>query len=136
MAKSSRVERTIPQLLEALDQQHYLLRRSIHGLFEDDAHLRTLAVGLRTLVCESSGTEGLLWRLIDALNVCDEIPLECGGSVNRDHPLSRGLALGKIPLWRAGQGPPGLTAASYSLRDVIKNHEAIFVAAVQDTVFT
>jgi hypothetical protein len=136
VAKANRVPRTLPELLQALDAQVYVLRNSLHCLKEDLAHLRTLAVGLRTLVCESSGTEGLLWRLVDEFHVSDEIMLECGGEVNRDHPLSRGLALATIPLWRQGKGPPGLTPENHSLRDVIKHHEAIYVAAVQDVVYT
>jgi hypothetical protein len=136
MGRSSRVARTVPELLEALDQQQYLLRNSLHGLREDRAHLKALSTGLRALICLSSGTEGLLWRLVDEFHVSDEVALECGGSVDRAHPMARGLSLAKIPLWRSGQGPSGLTPGNYSLRDIIKNHEAIFVAAVQDVVYT
>src|SRR5262249_50536167 len=121
VAKANRVLRTLPELLQALNEQLYLLRNSLRCLREDLAHLRTLAVGLRTLVCESSGTEGLLWRLVDELHVSDEIMLEYCGEVNRDHPLSRGLALARIPIWRRGQGPPGLTPENHRLRDVINS---------------
>src|SRR5437667_5716946 len=79
VARSSRVPRTTAELLQALDEQVYLLRISLHGLREDRAHLRPLAVGLRTLICKSSNTEGLLWRMVDQLHVSDEIMLECGG---------------------------------------------------------
>src|SRR5690348_3962074 len=107
MAKSARVTRTVPDLLHALDQQAYLLRDNLHRLAEDNAYLRPLATCLRTLVCLSSGTEGLLWRLVEELKVSDELELACGGSVNRDHQLARGLSLATIPLWRPGYGPPG-----------------------------
>jgi hypothetical protein len=53
--------------------------------------MKIVASELRNLVCMSSGTEGLLWRLIDELGVFDEIPLAGGGTVNRDHPLAVGM---------------------------------------------
>lgn len=136
MAKGTRIERTLPELLHALDQQLYLLRNSYHGLREDQARLRTLATVLRTLVCLSSGTEGLLWRLIKELQVSDELELQCAGRINRGAPPVFQPAIASIPLCRPGLGPPWFRSEIYRLHDVIKNHEAIFVAAVQDVVYT
>jgi hypothetical protein len=134
---SARITRTTSALFEALDQQQYLLRRSLHELNRDQAHLRTLAVCLRTLVCLSSGTEGLLWRLVDQTNVSDEIDLVAGGQVDRDHPIARGLAVWTVPLRRPGDARPGLPQPrSLHLRRVIKDHEAIYVASLQDVVYT
>jgi hypothetical protein len=56
--------------------------------------------------------------------------------LDRKHPLTVGMALATIPLWRSGQGPPGLVPGQYSLREVIKTHEAIYVAAIQDEEYT
>jgi hypothetical protein len=136
MAKASRVQRTVAQLVEALDQQQFLLRNSLHALRQDGAHLRSLATGLRTLVCLCSGTEGLLWRLVDASGVPDAVELECAGKLDRKHPIGSLVSISTIPLWRRGFGPPGLQPGWYRLHDVIKRHEAIYVAALQDVVFT
>jgi hypothetical protein len=95
-----------------------------------------LASELRTLICDSSGTEGLLWRIADALNVSDVVQLQAAGSLNRDHPRARGLSIAKIPLWRPGEGPPGLPTKDYPLRKIIKRKEAIYVAQISDKVFT
>lgn len=136
MAKSSRFPRPLGELLAALDHHQYLLREALHGLWKDPAHLKTLATELRTLVCLSSGTEGLLWRVADELGVSDVVELQVAESVNRDHPLVRGMAMWQLPMQRPGEGPPGLPTEPHQLRDVIKNCEAIYIAQISDRVFT
>ena len=136
MSKSARKPRTIPELLLALDHHQFLLRTALHGLRTDRAFIKTLATELRTLICFSSGTEGLLWRLTDALKVSDEIDLHVGESVNRDHPLNAGLIIWQLPMHRTEDGPPGQHADRYSLREVIKKCEAIYVAQPKDRIFT
>lgn len=136
MAKSSRVLRTIEELLIALDDHQYLLRNALYGLREDAAHIKALATELRTLICLSSGTEGLLWRVADELNVSDVVELQVAESVNRDHPLVRGLDIWSLPMQRPGEGPPAPPAERCRLRDVIKNCEAIYVAQLSDRLFT
>jgi hypothetical protein len=136
MPRSSRVARTQGELLRALDDHQFLLREALQGLSEDRSRIKTLATELRTLICMSSGTEGLLWRLVDELKVSDVIELHVAESVNRDHPLNRGLAIWQIPLGRAGEDTVGPPAALRHLRDVIKRCEAIYVAQIPDRVFT
>ena len=136
MARSTRTPRTLLDLLQALDHHQFLLREALHGLKVDWAHIKTLATELRTLVCLSSGTEGLLWRVADALGVSDEIELCAYESVKRDAVLNRGLAFQQLPLHRPGEGPPGRPAELLRLRDVIKKSEAIYVAQLNDRVFT
>lgn len=136
MAKSSRLPRTLGELLQALDHHQFLLREALYGLREDPAHLKTLATELRTLICLSSGTEGLLWRVADQLGVSDVIDLQVAESVNRDHPLVRGMSIWQLPMQRPGEGPPGLPTEPIQLRDVIKNCEAIYVSQISDRVFT
>jgi hypothetical protein len=119
-----------------LDDHQFLLRQSLHGLADDRAHIKTLASELRTLICMSSGTEGLLWRLADDLNVSDVMELQVAESVNRDHPLNRSLTIWKIPFHRPAEGIPGPPVEKISLRDVIKNCEAIYVSQISDRVFT
>jgi hypothetical protein len=136
VAKSSRVTRTIDELIAALDHHQYLLRDSLYDLREDPAHLKTLATELRTLVCMSSGTEGLLWRVADELNVSDMLELQVAESVNREHPLNQGLDIQQLPMQRPGEGPPAPPAGQVRLRDVIKNCEAIYVSQITDRIFT
>jgi hypothetical protein len=137
MARSrDRTPRPLSELLNALDDHQYLRREALHGLRNDRAHIKTLSAELRTLICMSSGTEGLLWRVADELKVSDVIELEGAGAANRDHPQAHGLVIWKVPLWRPGEGPPGLPKDQYRLRDVIKGSEAIYVAQIPDKVFT
>jgi hypothetical protein len=136
VARSSRVARALPDLLDALDDHQYLPREALHALKADGAHIKTVSTELRTLICKSSGTEGLLWRVADELKVSDEIELHVAESVNRNHPLARGMAIWQIPFRRAGEGPPAPPASCCSLRDVIKRCEAIYVSQIADRVFT
>jgi hypothetical protein len=136
MAKSLRIPRTVDELLTAFDHHQYLLRDALYSLRDDLAHAKTLATELRTLVCLSSGTEGLLWRLADELKVSDEVELQVAESVNRNHPLNQGLDIWQIPMHRPGEGPPGPPIEQVRLRDVIKKCEAIYVAQMPDKVFT
>lgn len=84
-----RIPKTVKQKLHELDDELYLLRRDLLDLKEDLAHIRSLATRLRNLACESSGTEGLLWRLAKELGVSDEIELIAFGSVNRDSKFAK-----------------------------------------------
>ena len=136
MARSSRTPRTTAELLRALDDHQFLLRQSLRGLRESPAYIKTLATELRTLVCIASGTEGLLWRLVNELSVSDLVALHAAGSVNRDHPLVQGLAFAFARMFRAGEGPPQLPPGWHSLRDIIKHNEAVFIASTPDRVFT
>src|SRR4051812_21924910 len=120
VARSSRIPRTMLDLLKALDDHQYLLRQALHDLRADRAHIKTLSTELRTIICLSNGTEGLLWRLADELKVSDEIQLHVAMSVDRDHPLARGLSIWQVPFQRAGEGLPGAPIDHVRLRDVIK----------------
>jgi len=95
-----------------------------------------LAAELRTLLCLSSGTEGLLWRLADELGVSDNIVLEAPSAIKRDHPRVRGLSFVTVPLRRPGGLPPGLRARSHSVRKIIKKFEAVFLSASSGKVIT
>ena len=126
---AKRIPKTLTQKLADLDDHLFLLSHHLHCLQEDQAHLKVIAAELRTLVCFSSRTEGLLWRLVDELDVSDLVHLHAFEGVKHDHPRARGLHFVAVPLYRAGEGPPGLPpAAFYPLRDILKTFEAVFVA--------
>ena len=129
MARRDRVPKTLTGKLHDLDDQVYLLRDQLRSLKEDRSHLKVIAAQLRVLVCFSSGTEGLLWRLVDELGVSDELELQLAfGTVNPNHPLNQGLSFWYIPIKRPGDGPPQLPIERVSLREVIKDHEVVYIA--------
>jgi hypothetical protein len=126
MPKQPRIPRTLFEKIEALDDQLFLLREAWHNLAKDNARLKSLAATLRVLICESSNTEGLLWRLARELSVDDTICAHIPGRVDVDHPLSKGLQLMHVPLFRSGKGDARLPAIEASFRWLIKEHWAVY----------
>lgn len=125
MANRERIAKTLEQKVLDLDAHLFLLRNHLHKLRDSASHLKAIAAELRTLVCSSSGTEGLLWRLTQELGVDDQIDLHLPGKLIQDHPLVCGLQFLIVPIRRAGKGDPRLEPGSYSLREVIKEGEAL-----------
>lgn len=125
MFSKDRNAKSIEQKLLDLDAHMYLLRQHLHKLRDSKSHLKVIAAELRTLVCKSSGTEGLLWRLADELKVDDLVALHLPGKLKQDHPLVRGLEFMIVPIFRAGKGDPRLIPGNYSFRAVIKDAEAL-----------
>jgi hypothetical protein len=125
VSSKNRNEKSIEQKLLDLDAHMYLLRQHLHKLHDSKSHLKVIAAELRTLVCKSSGTEGLLWRLADELNVGDLVALHLPGKLKQDHPLVRGLEFMIVPVFRAGKGDPRVVPGNYSFRAVIKDAEAL-----------
>jgi hypothetical protein len=128
----TRQKKSLETKLRDLESELYLVRRDLEGLPKDLAHLKSLSTQLRALLCLSSGTEGLLWRLAEELNVADHVVLHVPGRVNPDHPLikGKGLIILVVPNQRPGphvdpQLPP---AATYSFRQVIKEDEAVWAS--------
>lgn len=125
--RGTRIPKTTPGKLSDLDDHLYLLRLHLCGLRQDAAHLKALSAELRALVCLAGGTEGLLWRLVDELKVSDSVHLHLAGKVNTGHPIAHGLHFAVFPIARAGYGHPKLRPCHYSLREVIREAEAVFV---------
>ncbi len=128
MQRRNRIPKTLARKLSDLDDHLFLLREHLHRLAEGEAHLKILSAELRVLVCVSSETEGLLWRLADELTVSDSVYLHLAGNVDTDHPHAKGLVFAVVPIQRGGLGDPSLPPNNYSLRRIIKEHEAIFVS--------
>lgn len=84
-----RISKSLLTQLSDLDDHLYLLRQHFVGLGEDQAYLKALSAELRVLVCLSGGTEGLLWRMVDRVNVPDAVELQLAGNVNVNHPIGR-----------------------------------------------
>jgi len=129
MARKNRIPKTLERKLSDLEDHLYFLKESLAKLLKGDiAYLKTLAVELRVLVCKASGTEGLLWRIIDELHLHDTVHIHLAGNLNRDHPLAKGIQFLFIPVLRAGQGDPRLSPAHYSLKSIIKECEALVIS--------
>lgn len=122
-----RISKNLPEQLEALDDHLYLLRQNLLGLQKDEAHFKVIAAELRVLVCTSSGTEGLLWRMVERMDVSDAVELQLAGNVDVNHPFANGLTFAYVPPQRAGLGHPDLPHRSRSLRKIIKHCDAFFV---------
>lgn len=135
-AKSSRrlrytmkIAKSLTHKLGDLEDHLFLLANSLDGLDSGQtAHLRQLAAELRVLICYSSGTEGLLWRVANEMAVSDDVEIHQVGNVDPDHPLSKGLEYCFVPIAFPGHGDERLPVETYPLKEIIKEDEAIFVA--------
>ena len=140
MVNRLRVPKTLDRKLRDLDDHLFLLRENLHGLRQEPAHLKAVAAELRTLLCYCGrpgvGTDGLLWRLADELEVSDEVRLHALWRVDRDHPSAAGLRFLKVPMYRPEDTLPNIPEMDVSLRDLVKDHEAVFVSNFPDKVIT
>jgi hypothetical protein len=125
MSKNKRIPKTLSQKLDDLDAHLFIVRDHLSKLNESSSHLKILSAELRTLVCQSSWAEGLLWRLVDELKIDDRIFLHVPGDLIEDHPLVQGLQFMIVPIKRGGQGDPQLTPGYYSFKDIIEETQAL-----------
>lgn len=125
MTQNKRTPKSISQKLEDLDAHLFIVREHLNQLTESSSHLKVLSAELRTLVCWSSGTEGLLWRLVDEFSIDDKIFLHVPGDLIEDHPLAQGLQFLIVPIQRGGKGDPHLPPVHYSLKEIIKETQAL-----------
>ena len=134
LSPRKRVAKTLNRKLADLDDHLYLLQDALSRLVVGElAHLKTLAVELRVLVCSSSGTEGLLWCVGEEVGTHDAVHVHLVGPVNHDHPLAKGLGFLLIQVVRAGHGDPRITPGHCSLKAVIKETHAVFVSGCSYT---
>lgn len=125
MPKIKRVPKTLSNKLDDLDSHLFIVREHLSKLNESTSHLKVLSAELRTLLCWSSGTEGLLWRLVDELNIDDKVFLHVPGDLIEDLPLAQGLQFLIVPIMRGEKGDPKLPPFHYSLKEVIKKRQAL-----------
>jgi hypothetical protein len=124
------VPKTAAQKLSDLEDHLFLLNNALSGLDAGQgAHLRQIAAELRVLICRSNRIEGLLWRLVDELHASDHVQIHQVGNVDPTLPLAQELTFAFVPLHSPGRGSPLLPVTTYSLRDLIKTHEAVYVAS-------
>ncbi len=129
MSRSDRPKKTLARKLRDLEDHLHFLNESLAKLVSgDEAYLKPLAAELRVLACKSSGTDGLLWRILDELKIHDAVHVHLAGNLDRDHPLAKGLQFVFAPVSLAGSGDPRLPPGQYSLRGIIKDCEALVVS--------
>lgn len=129
MSRKNHPRKTLARKLRDLDDHLHFLNESLAKLVAgDEAYLKSLAAELRVLACKSSGTEGLLWRILDELKIPDAVHVHLAGNLDRNHPLARGLQFVFAPIVRAGYGDPRLAPGHYSLRGIIKECEALAIS--------
>jgi hypothetical protein len=129
MGQKDRIPKSLDRKVRDLEDHLYFLKESLANLAAGDgAYIKPLAGELRVLVCLASGTEGLLWRIIDELRGHDAVHVHLAGNLNREHPLARAMQFCFARVFRAGQGDPRLPPEHYSLKEIIKNCEAIVVS--------
>ncbi len=128
MREEYKKPKTIKRKLLDLNSHIFLLRENLYKINESEAYLKALSAELRVLICFSSGTEGFLWRMVDEFKVPDNVYLHLAGKVDLDHLLAKGLEFALIPMQHGGLGDPRLAPDYYSLREVIKKHEAVFIS--------
>lgn len=130
MSRSNRIPKTLQRRLSDLDDHLFLLEEALTRLVDGEtAYLKSLAAELRVLVCDSSHTEGLLWRLAEEMNVPDPVHVHLlGNIVDHKHPLLPKPDFAFVPLFPAGQGDPRIRPNFYSLRKIIKNCEAVYIS--------
>lgn len=129
MVKLGRFEKTPERNYSDLDDHLYFLKEDLARLMDGDgAYAKKIAAELRTLVCLSSGTEGLLWRVVELLSADDRVELHAVKGVDRRNPLSAGLAYLMIPVYLGGQAPKGCPFAKKSipLKVFLKEYPAIY----------
>lgn len=133
MSRRNRLQKTQDRKLRDLDDHlHFLKEALVKVANGDDAYLKHLATELRVLVCKSSGTEGLLWRIIDLLSEKeqDAVHVHLTGKLNREHPIGKLATFTFSPIFRAGHGDPRIPARRYSLKGIIKESEALVVSGI------
>ena len=76
MAGDGRVNKTLDRHLLDLECHLQMAEEDLIRTVCGETHrLKSLTAELRVLVCESSGTEGLLWRVADAMGIADAVAL-------------------------------------------------------------
>jgi hypothetical protein len=129
--RENRQNKTAARKIRDLDDHLYLLRDFLTKLQSGDGtYLKPLAAELRVLACKASGTEGLLWRVLDEFKMDDHVHAHHAGNVDRNHPLVKDMVFCFSPVALAGSGNPRLPAKQWSLKEIIKGYEAVYVGGV------
>ncbi|WP_417851624.1 hypothetical protein [Thalassoglobus sp.] len=137
MSRKDRIPKSLAGKLRDLDDHVFLLRSNINGLKNgESAHVKQIAAELRTLICFSSGTEGLLWRLTQALNVSDEIYVSAPYAIDRENPITHSMSFSLFHIQRGELVPEMFHPQVHSLKEIVKEYEAIYLSSLKDKFIT
>lgn len=130
MAEQRRLPKSdTDNLRELEDHLHFLAEALRHIAAGDAAYARQATAELRVLVCKSSrNSEGLLWRLLEQHGVSDEVHVSVVGRVDTSNPLMEGISFLHSPVRSPDTAPAAFPAQNYSLRMLVKEYEAVYVA--------
>ena len=131
-----RIPKDLQRQVGELEDHLHFLRLDLARLSGDAAYIKRVATELRVLICKASGTDGLLWRLVNALRVDDGVLVHVPGNIDPDHPLARGLSICSAPIQRP---TPELErhrrSEIHSLRQLIQEAEAIWVLGMKSYTY-
>ena len=134
MSKKNRIAKTAEGIVRDLDDHLFLLNQCVRGVVSgEDAFLKSLAAELRVLVCYSSSTEGLLWRLVDEFGVSDELELIVPHSMSEQSNQDSLPRIRYAPILDPEQVGEDSDICTNSLRNVIKVTEAVYALGTSHT---
>ncbi len=131
--RRNRIPKTIHRKMADLDAHAYILR--LHGgkIGENISHLKIVLGTLRALICHSSQTEGLLWRLTKELQVCDIVSAWPLTKIDAADPIAQHIELEISPLRRQMIPNEKIWVNGRSLKSIVKTEEPIFVSGKRFT---
>ncbi len=124
MSRKNRIPKPILRLITDLDSHLFILRRDLKQLGKVDSSLKVITTELRVLVCLSSGTEGLLWRLTNLLNVPDNVFVQTE-DFDQDNKFFNKLSLAMFPIRRGSSEKHPIPSKFRSLKHIIRNMDAL-----------
>lgn len=125
--RRNRIEKTATRKLADLEDHLFLLNQHLSNLNNDLAYIKAVAAELRVLICKASGTEGLLWRLVDEYGVSDAVRLHVVGNLNPDHPMAQGINFSMIRISRPNPALEAMLPSRLCIfRMIIKECEAVY----------
>ena len=127
--RPGRIEKTLNRNLMDLDAHLYFLYEDYAAVYGgDSAYIKRIANTLRNLICVSDKTEGLLWRVSEALGADDNVEIHAVGGFNKEHWLADRLDFTYIPFWRPGKSNVPFELVKISLRKFVMEGEAIYTS--------
>jgi len=122
--RKNRTPKPLETLIKSLDSHLFLIRRDIGNLGKTEASLKLITTELRTLICFSSGTEGLLWRLTEKLKISDLIKV-VALNFDEDNHLFQKLHFSAAPVGRVINDPRAPSPVVISFKKYINECDAI-----------
>lgn len=125
--KPGRFEKTLERNLNDLEEHLFFLRdefaKTVGG---DNAYSKKISSTLRTLICMSDRTEGLLWRVAESIGADDTIEIQAFEGIDENNSIAQSLSFALVPFCRPGEGALPIDAQRLSLKKFIKTFSALY----------